>query len=92
MFFKHFFEHIFALKAYRKNPRICSTGLETGCKPVLLNQEYTRHKKEIIKILKENNFFAKAINKSNMFFENNLLIFNYSEVDLLMSFKTVTFV
>ena len=30
-------ENIFELKPFRKNPRICSTGLETGCKPVLLN-------------------------------------------------------
>ena len=36
MFFEHLFAPFFALKPFGKNPRSRSTGLETGCNPVLL--------------------------------------------------------
>ena len=50
---KTFFKHLFALKPFEWNPRICSTGLETGCKPVLfdLDQACLYVKNLLIKIL-----------------------------------------
>ena len=42
------------LKPFGKNPRICSTGLERGCKPVLFTVEWTF----FIQMLKERLFDA----------------------------------
>ena len=38
--FEHIFAPFFALKLFRKNPRSRSTGLETGCKPVLYSMQW----------------------------------------------------